>query len=293
MIKLRKKQKIKRLSKTPIHFFLLLFLFLPHAFAAEDYMKPLWEVGLVGAYARLPHYRGSDEHNHYYLPVPYLIYRGELFKVDRDSITGIFFKTDRWETSVSVFGNPPVDGDNEARRGMSDLDAVFEVGPSLKYFLFEREHPDELFLRGAIRGVSSVGFDDGIDFVYRGLHAETNIIYRNNSLLKKYRMAFGMNYGIEFTDDRFNGYFYDVPAEHALPDRPAYDADNGYAGMAFSTSISKKLTDYLTLGGYFKWDNISGAVFDDSPLVKRKNNYIFGAAIIWRIFKSEEKVKAK
>jgi hypothetical protein len=35
---------------------------------------------------------------------------------------------------------------------------------------------------------------------------------------------------------------------------------------------------------------VNGAVFDDSPLVKERNNWIAGAALIWKITESKRTV---
>ena len=53
---------------------------------SEAGQLPLWEaaVGLVGF--SFPDYRGSDETRFYALPFPYFIYRGDVFKMDRDRV---------------------------------------------------------------------------------------------------------------------------------------------------------------------------------------------------------------
>jgi hypothetical protein len=57
--------------------------------------KPLWEVGAGLALLQMPDYRGSDENRLYLLPYPYIIYRGDILKVDRERISGRIFKTDK------------------------------------------------------------------------------------------------------------------------------------------------------------------------------------------------------
>ncbi|MHB1291126.1 MAG: MipA/OmpV family protein, partial [Sulfuricella sp.] len=58
---------------------------------------PLWEAGAGVAVLEFPDYRGSDEKYAYVLPVPYVVYRGEFLKVDRERVRGLFFKTDKAE----------------------------------------------------------------------------------------------------------------------------------------------------------------------------------------------------
>jgi len=249
--------------------------------------RPLWELGLFNGMARLPHYRGSDEYKLYALPLPYLIYRGKIIQSDKYGIKGIFFKTKHLESSLSFYGNPPVGGDNRARKGMPDLDALFEIGPAIKWFFKDRESPDSLYLLIALRGVSSVNFDSGIDLAYQGLHGGVNLIYSNRSLFAQNNLEFDLNVGIDFADYDFNSYFYDVSSNYVLPERGYYESDGGYAGFSVSASLQKKITQSLSLGGYSRWDNIDGAVFDDSPLVKQKNNFVIGCALIWKIAESK------
>src|SRR5512136_2424750 len=113
------------------------FLLPQSAFCKE---KPLWELGAGLVVLRLPDYRGSDENRYYVLPFPYLIYRGDILRVDRERISGRIFKTDRLLLVVSLYGSVPVDSStNRARSGMTDLDPTFEIGPSLEIRLLENK----------------------------------------------------------------------------------------------------------------------------------------------------------
>jgi len=259
---------------------------------ADPSAPSLWEVGLFGGAARLPHYRGSDEYSLYVLPLPYLIYRGEILKADREGLKGIFWKSDHWETGLSLSGNPPVDGDNKAREGMPELGAIVEFGPMLQYFITDRKNPNPLFMTAAARAAISVDTDDlGMD--YQGLSGGLKAVYRNRSWLQDQGIALGAAASIDFADQDYNSYFYEVDQAYATASRPAYRADGGYAGFSFSMNASKKITERWAIGAYYRWDNISGAVYSDSPLVKTENNHIIGCALIWNIHRSEEKVSLK
>ena len=98
---------------------------------AHAELRPEWEFGLGATGLTLPDYRGSDESRGYLLPFPYIIYRGERFRVDRQGLRGIFFESDRIEFNLSVNATPPVDEDNRARQGMPELDPTIEIGPRL------------------------------------------------------------------------------------------------------------------------------------------------------------------
>ncbi len=105
----------------------------------------------IGA-TTLPHYRGSDQSRTWVLPVPYLVYRGESLKVDDDRrLRGLF--GDRLELEFSLNGSPPAKN-NDARRGMPDLDATLEIGPSLNIALLRSKNAAEkLELRLPVRAV--------------------------------------------------------------------------------------------------------------------------------------------
>ena len=253
--------------------------------------RPLWEFGFAGVSARLPHYRGSDEYRWYILPLPYLIYRGEFIQSDREGVKGVFYQSKYLETNISLFGNPPVEGDNEARKGMSDLDALFEIGPAVKWFLLGRDPLDMFYLQVALRSAFSIGFDNGLDPAYQGMHGVANIIYRNESLFRSHGLIFSFKFGMDFQNRKLNSYFYDIPVEDARPDRPFYESDGGYAGLSLSASLRKELTKNLFLGFYSRWENISAAAFEDSSLVGTKNNYVVGTALIWKFAESKKRVK--
>ncbi|MDM8535567.1 MipA/OmpV family protein [Desulfobacterales bacterium HSG17] len=272
---------------------LSILFFCGACFAQEKQNLPLWEFGLFSGAARIPHYRGSDEYNIYALPLPYFIYRGEFIRAGRDGVKGIFYKNNYIETNISLSGNPPVDGDNDARKGMPDLDALFEFGPAIKWFFMGKDQYDNLYLESSLRAASSLGFDGGLDLKYQGLRGGINLIYNNKELFKQIKLRFGVNAGVDFTDSRLNAYFYDVEQEYTNSERNYYESDSGYAGFSLSGFLQKTLTKSLSLGGYVRLDNINGAVFEDSSLVRDKNNFVVGCALTWKIFESKRRVMSE
>src|SRR4030043_127182 len=113
-------------------FLVFSFLMTGTAFSQEKEKKPVWELGVGAGLLYIPDYRGSNESRFYVLPYPYVVYRGDIIKVDRQKIAGQIFKTDRILLDVSFYGSVPVDSDkNSARAGMEDLDPTFEIGPAL------------------------------------------------------------------------------------------------------------------------------------------------------------------
>lgn len=255
--------------------------------------KPLWEAGITGVALTLPHYPGSDEYYTFALPLPYFVYRGEIFQSDRDGVRGLFFKSDRFETDISLGGNLPVNSDNnEARQEMPELDTLAEAGPALRYYFHRRGKLDHLYLQAAWRGAFSFGFNGGLDIDadWRGQRYTLDLRFKNESWLEAHDVSLYLSTGISYADDILNGYFYDVPTQFVTTDRGHYEADAGYAGCYLSGAIYKNLSERLALGGYVSWRNISGAVFEDSPLVRTKNNYYASIILIWKFARSAESV---
>ncbi|KAK0329718.1 hypothetical protein LTR94_035612, partial [Friedmanniomyces endolithicus] len=86
---------------------------------------PLWEFG-VGAFGlTAPAYPGADDRNNRVLPVPYLLYRGEVLRADQSGIGARLFRSDRLEFDVGLAGALPSDSDDvEIRAGMPNLGAL-------------------------------------------------------------------------------------------------------------------------------------------------------------------------
>lgn len=251
---------------------------------------PLWELDVAAIAARLPHYMGSDEYESYHYILPYLIYRGDVLRADRQGVRGILFESKRFETSLSAWGNPPVPEDNDAREGMPELDAVGELGPALRYYIYERGWLDHLYLQVAVRGTISFDFNGGLDIgmAYEGWHGSLDLNYQNKSLFKDHDLSLYFKASLHFADSLYNDYFYGVESQYATAERERYDADAGYGGFSLSSSLYKRLTSRLSVGCYARWNNLNGAVFEDSPLVRDKNNYSFGSMLVWRAAESSE-----
>ena len=97
---------------------------------AQEKDLPLWEVGGGATYLRVPDYRGSEDVRNYVLPIPWFVYRGEIFRADRDGARARLFDSERVKVNLSVSGSVPVDSDrNRAREGMEDLSPLFRDRP--------------------------------------------------------------------------------------------------------------------------------------------------------------------
>jgi len=254
-------------------------------------LLPLYEYGLIGIGSTIPHYRGSDESQNYYFPLPYFIYRGEWLKANREGLRGIFWRTERFQSELSISGNPPVSDDNRAREGMPDLDALLELGPALRYYIWNYGERDTLYFQANLRAAFSVGFDDGVDSAYQGLTSGISASYHNSKLFHSQNIRFHVDAGLQFSDEKLHSYFYEVEEEYATESRAAFDAKGGYTGFHLAGSILKEFTPKLWFGAYARWLNNSRIANKDSPLMREENNYLFGITLIWKIGESEEREK--
>ncbi len=169
---------------------------------------------------------------------------------------------------------------------MPELGAVLEVGPGVKFWISRRDALNPFYVRMGVRACISADPGD-FDIGYEGLRGDVRLIYRNETWLENLGIRVGGSVGVDAADRDYNTFVYDVDPLYATPERPAYEADGGYSGFSLSFNAVKDLTRRLAVGAYYRWDNISGAVYEDSPLIRDENNHVFGAAVIWRIFESK------
>lgn len=250
--------------------------------------KPLWEVGLGIAPMVLPDYRGSDESRAYVLPLPYLVYRGEVLHVDRDGVYGRLLETDRIRLDVSVDAGVPVDSSkNAARQGMTDLDPVFEVGPSLQICLAARcDGVWVLAFHLPVRAVFSTNFSS-VESIGGTANPHFNLDIRN--LGPGGGWDFGMAAGPVFSTERFHNYYYRVTPADATSARPAYDAPGGYSGMRVTLTLSKRFR-HAWVGVFARYDDLSGVAFEDSPLVRIRHAFMAGLGVAWILAESDQRV---
>lgn len=258
---------------------------LPLAAAAED--VPLWEIGAGVAAFSFPAYRGSDQSSNFVMPVPHFTYHGDFLKADRHGLRGTFFDNDRLELTLSAALSPPASSDDiEARKGMQNLDATFEIGPQIDVTLWRSENRARfvkllLPLRAAVT-LDSKPRDIGLVF-----HPKLNMDVTDLPGMAGWNL--GLLAGPLFGDRRQHDYFYGVKASEATASRPAYEARSGYAGMQYLASLSKRFPGYW-VGGFVRYDNLSGAVFENSPLVRDKNYFAAGMAVTWILGESATRV---
>ena len=264
---------------------LVLGLFCATAQAAEE--KPLWEAGIGVATVTFPAYRGSDQRSQFVLPAPYFVYRGEFLKADREGMRAQLFDSDRFELTLSGALSPPAFSDEiRARSGMPDLEANAEVGPQLNVKLWASEHHGHLLklllpLRAAYTLESK---PRNIGWVF---HPKLNLDLGNLPALPGWNV--GLQAGALFGDRKQHQYFYGVDSAYATAARPAYQAGGGFAGMQYLVGVSRRFERHW-VGAFLRYDNLNGATFANSPLVRSRNYLAAGVAMSWIFDESTTRV---
>lgn len=265
-----------------------------HAFAADQEAKPsndtkpLWEVG-VGAFAgRLPDYPAAGQSTYRALAVPYVVYRGDFWRVggeeNRGAVSGRFVKNEKFEFDVTLSAAFPVDSaDNNARRDMPDLDFLFGIGPQLILKLINEPGHRKLNLNLQARAVYATDFSS---ISHQGYVFNPKLSYTREHVSDLNLTVF-TSAGPVFATEELMDYFYEVKPEFVTPERPAFDADAGYLGSDITVGLSKRFNNRFraVLGGRLGIYN--GATNSDSPLFKDELNLGVFAAFAWSFAQSE------
>lgn len=257
--------------------------------ATQAEERPLWELAAGGGVISLPFYRGAEGNQVLPVPFVYPVYRGDVLKVDEEGIRGLFIDSDRVKLDLSADGTVPSSGnDVEAREGMPSLDATLQIGPSLTIDLWARDEPhrEKVILTLPLRGVLTLDLTPD----YIGLAASPKLTYHRQARFADRYWLLGLTGGIELGSKKLHDFFYTVDPEFETADRPVFDADGGYAGTRFTLSAQGR-RGRNWIGAFVRYDNVNGAVFDDSPLVRRTGNLSAGIVFAWFFAQSKRMVK--
>ena len=253
---------------------------------ADEETEPLWEAGVGGGAVYTPDYPGSDEHNANGGAAPYIIYRGDIFRLGEGSIVkGIVMETERFEFDISFDASFDADSeDNDAREGMPDLDFLGEVGPQLTINLGEY-HKGQLEIELPVRAVFSTDFGN-LD--HRGYVFNPQISYDLDGFFEGFNIFLGL--GATFATEELHDYFYQVEERHATSSRMVYDAEAGYMGSELSAAFSYGITDRLRFFTGVQVSYYGGAANEDSPLLLDEITNAVGAGFVWSLYESDAQV---
>jgi outer membrane scaffolding protein for murein synthesis (MipA/OmpV family) len=248
--------------------------------------QPLWEAGIGAAAFSTPAYPGADDRNNRVLALPYLIYRGKVFRADQNGIGARLLNDDRLELDVGFAGSLPAHSDDvEARRGMPDLGTLVEFGPRVKYKFADLGEQGRLRFELPLRAV--IEARSGLR--RQGWTMEPRLVWEKRGEAARWTMEAQL--GAVFGDGRINRYFYEVQPQYATAERPAYKADSGLLLVRTGVFGTYRLNPDLRLFGFVRYETYSGAANQDSPLMKRSTGTSAGLGFAWTFARSQERAR--
>lgn len=247
----------------------------------EERSLPLWELGVGGIAVSTPAYPGADSRSSKVLALPFLIYRGEVFRADQSGIAARLFDSDELELDVGLSGALPASSDDvKERRGMPDLNTLVEFGPRVKWRLAKIDEATSVRLDVPLRAV--IEFQGGVR--QQGWTMEPRLIYETRG--EKAIWTFDAQLAAVFGNGKINRYFYEVQPQYATADRPAYSASSGLMLTRVGMSASRRLNPDLRVFGFVRFESYAGAANDNSPLMKQKTGASAGIGFAWTFARS-------
>ena len=247
---------------------------------------PLWEAGIAGGAASLPDYPASAQNHIRWLALPYLIYRGQVLRADREGARARLLTTRLFDIEMSAAASFPAHSRNNlARKDMPDLDALGEIGPRLSITLSDFGGRGRLKFFLPWRAVFSTTLTN---FHTHGYTVTPTLYWRMLNALRP-EWIWVNQATANFASRPLSGYFYDVAPAFATIQRPFYDARPGYLGTEISTGLLIPLRNR-------QWRLFSGAQLgfhqgsanNQSALYRRDINWTLAGGIAWEFFESKK-----
>ena len=244
---------------------------------------PLWELGVGGFGVSQQAYPGASEQVRRGLVLPFLIYRGEYLRADRDTLGFRAINQPRYEVDIGfagAFGSRA--DDSEARRGMPELGTLVEFGPRLKWHLGPVSADGGARAEFALRGV----FDLDDKFRNKGVSFEPRLVWERRGAGS---WRYGASAGALFGNRKLADTFYGVAPADALPGRPAYTAEGGLIALRLGASASREITPDLRLFLFGRLDSVAGAANRASPLVQKTTGGSVGVGLAYTFARSSRR----
>ncbi len=241
---------------------------------------PLWEVGVLGIGVSQLAYPGADTQVNRGLGLPYLIYRGEFLRADRDTAGFRALKTEQFEVDIGVAGAFAARGSAaEARQGMKPLGTLVEFGPRLKWNLGSGPGGGRWRVDLPVRGV----FDLSDQAAHRGMAFEPQLSFQRRA---QGGWFYSTSLSAVLADRRLAGTFYTVGPADVRADRPAYAAEAGLVSWRLGASFARSLSPDLRVFGFARLDHVGAGANADSPLVRRDLGMSAGVGLTYTLARS-------
>ncbi len=246
---------------------------------------PKWEIGAGFATVSAPDYPGSDVRNTRVFPVPYFVYRGDFFKAGRGGLRGTLFDTDTIEVSLSLIGTLP-SRSHSTRRTPSDGRATVGIGPAVNVDVWNSSDKKlGLFLHFPVR--TSVTVQSSPQEIGWTFSPALDLHVQDPARFPGWKL--GVVTGILINDRKYNAHYYSVAPADVTSLLPAYTSPGGYSGAQATMFLSKHFRRYW-VGSFIRYETVAGAVFENSPFVKRRGGLSVGFAASWVLWESSTMV---
>lgn len=247
--------------------------------------RALWEVGVVAGGLYLPDYPAARQKHIKWAAAPYAVYRGKILRADREGARARLVRSSWADVEMSFAASFATDSeDNDARRGMPDLDYLGEAGPRVSLLLSRLGGRGRLRFFLPVRAVFSTDFGD---FRHRGYTASP-ALYMNLQPFLRPGWIGVVHLAGRFANRQMNAYFYDVKGLYALPTRPAYDARAGYLGSDLLAGMVIPLGERWRVFTGGQLYAMHGSANSASPLYLRRFDYSVGMALGYTIYRSRK-----
>jgi MipA family protein len=247
--------------------------------------QPVWELGGVGVAVSQQAYPGANTQQKAALIAPYMLYRGEYFRVNRDGLGLRALKTPDFELDLGFSGALGSNSNTTpARVGMPNLGTLIEFGPNAKWFLNDRSAERSWRLDVPLRGV----FNLSHQFRHEGWVLEPNVVIESKP---KAGWRYSASAGVLLGDAQTNALFYSVDNAYVTASRPAYSAKSGLIAYKVGATLTYSLSPDLSIFGFARLNTVNGASNQASPLVQKNSGASYGIGLVYLFAKSSELTK--
>ncbi len=255
---------------------------------AQETGLPLWEAGLLGGIATTPSYPAASDRTARALVLPFLVYRGEVLRADREGFGARLAHTDNLEFDIGFAASLPARStDTEARRDMPDLGTLIEFGPRLKMTLARPGPGSRVRLEVPLRAV--LEFNSGVHG--QGVVFEPELIYETRDVGTGWSLS--ASGSLVVGERRLNNYFYGVAPQFATANRPVYEAQAGILATRLALSASRDLSADVRAFGFLRFESYAGSANQGSPLHQQSSGTSVGFALAWTLGRSERRAASQ
>lgn len=257
----------------------------PLAAQTQPTDPPLWEVGVAAGTVVMPAYPAANAPTSRALILPFIIYRGDILRVEPSSIRARLLRAQNYEVDLGFSASLPASSSDIAvRSGMPDLGTLVEFGPRVKLTLSRPALGSRIRLELPVRAVLEL--NQGVHT--HGLSFEPELVYEIDNSSTGWRLTGSGS--LVWGDRRLNTYFYGVSPPFATSTRPGYEARAGLIATRLGVSMAKNLTPQVRLYGFARYERYDNSANRASPLFLESEGASAGIGLTWTLGQSSRRV---